>query len=360
MEIRQIIKKTINETLGVPDNIYETSVEISKSIIEKIKNLGSIGLEENLYNFKISGKFRIADYEFSLVDIHLVIHRETKITNPEMTQMSVATEGIKTSDFKVKNQPSSTVELNISFALPENYSSDKFYEFVLSEKSKIIESLSHELMHAYDHYKKPYDNVKNRALYDASVGKITGVFALDVFFHDIYYTLVNESLVRPSEIVAAIRNNDISQKEFIKFLYDTDTYKNLKRISKFTYEGFRENLMREMSIVDELLEEGDFDVKNMSDEEKIDIVLNRTKEVLSKMTIDNFRKIITSDFLEEIIGFQGEKERFFRKFVNSVNRFKNTEDFYRFYEKQFQYVANKMIKKISKLYATTKKSQNSQ
>jgi hypothetical protein len=64
------------------------------------------------------------------------------------------------------------------------------------------------------------------------------------------------------------------------------------------------------------------------------------------------------DFIQSILGFKGEKEKVFNKFVNRVRRFNNYEDFFNFEEKNFKFVANKMLRKIAKLYAIIEKSDN--
>ena len=68
---------------------------------------------------------------------------------------------------------------------------------------------------------------------------------------------------------------------------------------------------------------------------------------------------MTSNILEKMLGLQGEKQRRLKKFIRKIQRFKNTEDFFRNEEKLFKFVANKMIKKISKLYAMTKSKNES-
>ena len=65
--------------------------------------------------------------------------------------------------------------------------------------------------------------------------------------------------------------------------------------------------------------------------------------------------MIKTNFLEELLGFQDEKKKVFDKFVSRVSRFENPKDFVKYYEKFFNYIGDKMIRKISKLYAITQK-----
>jgi hypothetical protein len=59
--------------------------------------------------------------------------------------------------------------------------------------------------------------------------------------------------------------------------------------------------------------------------------------------------------MDELIGFQGQQQVMFRNFIKKVLRFKKPEEFYKYYEKQFKYVADEMIRKISKVYSLVDK-----
>lgn len=351
------IRKIIKEALGVPDNLYETAVDLYNRIIPKFNNFDIDLLDENdTFRIGFQGKFRIADFEFSKVFITFHFEHSKKLKSPEIVGMSVESQSQRTPDMKLKMLKQKTLKLNVRMFLPEEYNYGMLQDFIKSERNDMIESLSHELKHSYNAFKKIYDNPYERALYSGVSGKRFGIWPIDRFFHDIYYTTVNESLVRPSEVAAAIRNNNISQKDFLKFLYDTDTYKNLKRLSEFSYEKFKSEIAQKMDRVNLLLKHiGGYKLNKMSDEEKIDEVLRLVMVNVANWTIDEFKEILTSNFLEELIGFEGEKERIFKRFMHRYQKYKTPEEFFRFYEKLFNHVGNNMIRKIAKLYAITNK-----
>lgn len=350
------LKKQISEALGVPDNLYETSVKLYEKILPKIKNLDIDDLDDD-ENFQIGfqDKFRIADFEFNKVFITFQFVFNNEVEKPDIIAMSVDSQSQKTKDMRLKMIQQKTCKLTIKILLPTWFEFSDFSNFIVSEKNQMIESLSHELKHFYDFYKKLYDNPYERAAYAGVSGKQFGIWPIDRFFHDIYYTTVNESLVRPSEVATAIRNNQISQKEFLKFLTDNDTYLNLKRLKNFSYEKLREEIGQNMEQVDRLLKHLDYKVKKMSDEEKIDEVLRLVTVNVSNWTVAEFKNILTTHFLEELMGFEGEKERVFIRFMNRQQRYKNPEEFFRYYEKLFHFVADRLIRKIAKLYAITGK-----
>jgi cell fate (sporulation/competence/biofilm development) regulator YlbF (YheA/YmcA/DUF963 family) len=356
LEIRQLIKKTINEALGVPNNLYETSVLLYNKMLPKLKNITIDSLnDDEEYTIGFQDKFRIADFEFSKVFITFHFKFIQDISKPEILSMSVESESEKTKDARLKMIRKKTLKLNIKIILPSEFEFENLTDYIKSVKNEMIESLSHELKHSYDAFKKMYDDPIERAIYNAVSGKQFGIWTIDRFLHDIYYTTVNESLVRPSEVAAAIRNNQISQKEFLKFLRDSETYKNLKRISEFSYEKFRSEIGNEMEKVNSLLKHLGFKVKKMSDEKKIDEVLRLIMVNVSNWSIEELKNILTSNFIEIVMGFEGQKAKIFNRFMRRMQGFKSPEEFFKFYEKLFHEVGEKMIRKIAKLYAITEK-----
>lgn len=353
-QVKGLIRNVIREALGVPENIYETANEVFQKFSNSLKKIDSKEpIEPGLYNFNVKGTFRISDFTFSTVKINVKIEENEKFNQPELISMAVTSESKKTKDFKLKLLKYKTINLNIFIIVPENYDNNELYQFLQDNKKEFIVSFTHELKHAYDHYKKIFDNPKQRALYNAVSGRGFGIEPIDLFFHDIYFTLATENLVRPSEVVAAIKNNEISQKDFLDFLKSNDTYKNLKRISNFTFEKLKEELKNHMERIDELLYHMNFPVSESTEDEKINEVLRLIMVNVGNWSIESFKDIITTSMVEEIFGFSGEKEKIFRRFYERQRRFKNPEEFFGFYEKQFHYVADNMLRKIAKLYAIT-------
>lgn len=348
-----MIKKTLVEALGVPDNIYETSIILANEIIDEFKKYPQ---DKNLNNgdiieFRIDGNFRIADYKFPSVKVTVKFETCDKCSEAEILSMHVLSDSKKVDIGKLKNIPTEVVDLHMEILILNDFRYGDLVNFTIENKKEFVTTLSHELKHAYDHFKQPYDKAKVRALYSGISGKRFGIDAIDFFIHDIYYTLFNENLVRPTEIITAIKQNKISQKNFLKFLGSNVTYKNLKRIANFSYENLRKKVEEDLPRVDKFLRALDVDTNGMSDDEKVDKILELVYINISNWSIEQYKSIISTDFLEGLFGFQGEKDRIFQKFVQRNRRFKTTEEFFRFYEKQFKYVANNMLKKVSKLYA---------
>ena len=360
MNLRETISKVIKEALGVPDNIYEISVEVYDEILNQLdkqtRNIKYDDGEVKLY-FLIEKGLRISDFLLPRIIIEFKIHVDKDYNEFELISMNVQSETERpTEDNPTKMKKTEVEDLIMSstFVGPEIFVPEEFKKFFISNKSEFISSVSHELKHSYDHTKGEYESVEYRAGYNAIAGKKFNIKCVDLFFHDLYFVMASENLVRPTEIASAIKENKISQKDFLKFLNNNTTYVNLKRISQFTLEGFKDCLRKEMKSVDKFF----YHVgggEGLSEEEKVDKIIELVYINLVNWKIEAFKEILTSAFIEEILGFRGQKKKTLDNFVRKTIRFeKNPEDFFRYEEKNFRYVANQMIKKISKLYAITK------
>jgi hypothetical protein len=176
----------------------------------------------------------------------------------------------------------------------------------------------------------------------------------DFLFYS-YFIHSIENVVRPTEVASELKSDNISKKDFLKFLINSETYKNLKNAQNFTYEGLKESLYQYIPNIKQQMDEEDFDYEGMSDNEIIDLILKIFLINLSNWKGDEMYKRLISNPLEMILGFKGEKDKFFRRFIGYIQKFgDNYEKFFKTEEKRFHFVATKMIKKISKLYDMAK------
>jgi hypothetical protein len=100
----------------------------------------------------------------------------------------------------------------------------------------------------------------------------------------------------------------------------------------------------------------DVDIENMSDLKKINSVLKLTWLNVTNWQNESLKEVMATDFFEQLLGFEGEKEKFFRKLTSRNENFKNFAEFFSSYQKYFHFISNQMIRKIAKLYAFTNKS----
>jgi hypothetical protein len=353
---RTEIKKVLREALGVPHNIVEVSKNAYQRILNWVKRLDSKDFEYGQgvsMNFRVD--YQIADFRFTTLKVKLGVDEHPKIKTPEIMSMAIRSQSRKTEDMRLEPIKNKTVDLVIVMLVPTDFNYEELPVYFEKNKNEIIENLSHEFKHAYDHFKKLYDNPIQRAEYQSSINLGFNFEPLDIFVHDIYFSSANENLVRPSEISAAIQTGQISQKDFLEFLRSNDTYKNLKRIKDFNIQDFENRILKDEKGLNKLLRKVGEKPKLMTPEEKLESIYKLLYSVISQKKIISFAEMIKTNFLEELLGFQDEKKKVFDKFVSRVSRFENPKDFVKYYEKFFNYIGDKMIRKISKLYAITQK-----
>jgi hypothetical protein len=164
-----------------------------------------------------------------------------------------------------------------------------------------------------------------------------------------------ENLVRPSEFAGAIDAAGITKKEFYNFLMDNRTYKMLDEIRSFTYDKLREDLKNDMSNIIEVFKENNINYLGLSEDQIIDETLHLFFLNIKNWKAEMFHRLLSTNFIESLLGFSNEKEKFFRKYLKNLDRFgENYKKYFEYEEKMFNFVATKMIKKIGKLYDMTK------
>jgi hypothetical protein len=185
-----------------------------------------------------------------------------------------------------------------------------------------------------------------------------------------YYTSIAENLVRPTEIASKLKSENITKSQFKEFLENSSVYKELIEVKNFTFDTLIEGMKAKMNRVDALLEHIGKDPEDMSESEKINMVLRLVYVNLVNIRMDLFIDMISDkgdelrNFLRQISGNvpsyleDDDKEKMDKlkdKFLNYLIKFENNPtEFFKAECEKFNYVATKMLKKISKLYAMAK------
>jgi hypothetical protein len=137
-------------------------------------------------------------------------------------------------------------------------------------------------------------------------------------------------------------------------LKKNDTYQKLVEIREFSYEKMIQDLLGMVDQIEEFFEEVGVNPEeyvNLDDAGKVDILLRIYHNSLLHTKANTLQEMLTTNFIEMVQGFVGEKDTFFRKFLSKMSRFDSYESFFRYQEKVFKIVADKMIRKIAKLYS---------
>ena len=367
--------RIITEALGVPDNILDAA-EMLYNIVEQ--NLNKINSIKDEYQFKGKLKFEIGGKKKVKINSYVLTVYIEQIDDEEgvldIVKMSV--EGgffFNRDTYMRENEPSTNLEFTITFAVGENWKPEDLVKKLQEEKEEHVSSLAHEIKHKYDKQVKQFSLIGDDAEYHATQKRATfGIQVIDmVFFRYLYYISGIENLVRPTEVASLIKQKNITKSKFKEFLNNNLTYKELVEIKNFTFNDFISKLKEEEERLDNLLEHINDDPSNMTIDEKINRVLEIVYIDLVNNKMDLFVRMTThttDDFLRMALDIgllppNAEKNIEGLKKTNEIRQkffnyaIKYQENPTKFFENEFEnfnFVANKMLKKISKLYAMAK------
>lgn len=357
--MKELIKKIIKEAVGVPNNIVNVANQIFNHVIDNLVDTDTV---EEIDDFKIyyEGKFKIGDLKFDAIDYRFEFHIDDKY---EIGIAGMATGGgfKVTKKFKIKSTLNKNAfHLQFIMTVPPGTTGKDIKDYMRKEKTEFISSITHELKHKYDDFKKPKTSLTARGEYMAVTNNnFANITPINKFIHNLYFTHTIENLVRPSELAGAIESGEISKKGFYKFLTNNRVFKDLKEIQGFTYEGFREQLKNYIDKIKVLFDNNDVDYKGLSDNEIIDKVLELLLLNLREWKMKTVRGLLMNSPVEMVFGFQGEKGKFFNKYLQKLSKYEGDfKKYFEYEEKMFNFVATKMIKKISKVYSMTKNDTN--
>jgi hypothetical protein len=184
-----------------------------------------------------------------------------------------------------------------------------------------------------------------------------------------YFIQHVENLVRPTEMATRMKLTGITKEKFREFFENDKVVKELKQIRDFSYSNLIEKLYEQMDRIDVLLEHVGAPYEDMSEEEKIKEIMGLVyinlisikRDVFDKMTEDTNGMVVA---LKRMLGFGGmtspeededEEKRFQKvrhKYLSHLAKYQNKEDQFFVDEcERFNYVATKLIKRLSKIYS---------
>jgi len=367
--------KFINEALGVPDNILDAA-EMLYDIVERdIKSIDSV---EEEYEFDGEIELELGDKHKVMIDSYELKVKIEEIEDQEgvldIISMGMGGGfGFNRDVYMKETEPSTTLELTITFAVGENWEPEGLIEKMEEDRVEHVASLAHEIKHKYDKQSKQFGLIGPDALYQATQRRGNfGIPVLDrVFFRYMYYIHGIENLVRPVEVASLMKSKNITKSQFREFIENSRVYRELVEIKKFTFEDFINQLKDSEDRLDALLNHIGEDPSSMTIDQKIDRVLevayidlvNNRMEMFVRMTehhMDNMIKFgaqlgVLPSHLDKHVEKLEKTDEVRQKFLSYVMKYeKNPTKFFEDEIENFQYIANKMIKKISKVYGLAK------
>jgi len=352
--MRYTKKQLIRETLGVPEGLIEFATEIYHEFISKLEKIKDKKIELlEAYKIKIEKPYKILDVDITSVVIDFSLQKID-----EMDEIIIAgfTQGSKVQlgpDFNLKYVSQPRIKITVRLIISEDATIQDVIDKLKDDENYTLPSFTHEIKHYIDGIKKPFEKHTERVKYQTATKIGFGdISPLNEFSYAVYFISAVENLVRPSELTHMLKMDKVKKENFVEFITSTRIFKELKKIQNFTLEGLKEQLKEYIPSIKKLFEMNSVDFDGMSNEELIDKALELYYVNLSNHLGIMMRERLTTSPIEQLIGFIGDKDVFFRKFVNEITKYQNDIDgFYLSQENKFHREATKMIKKLSKLYA---------
>jgi hypothetical protein len=382
MNLRNHIKKVLREAVGVPEGIHDSS-EILMS--EIIANLGNIHKVRNNYydlDLNFESPLIIADLRLDKIGVVIDLHpQDMEMDKPVLMSAGVPSQTKGKPDIK-KKKPFVEISLNkdqifinFAFAISEDMDIDDVKEWFLDKDNinNLIPTVTHELKHVYDNYKKKYEPVGSRVDYmvynkfiTGGVGGTCSPIRNKLFL--MYFFSKIENLVRPSEIYSHMMVNKITKEEFLNELKSMDVYKYISYGMNYSTETLKDELLLDFDCVNEVLKANDIPHMDVSVDEQIETYMNVIPKIVANESARKFVSHIQSfevmgkNSLEQLFTMLGVRreddetmkykqarmDEYMRKLIA---RSENPEKFYDFIQKFINFNSEKIFKKISKVYS---------
>lgn len=352
MKLLKTISKIISERLGVPDNIAEVAEVLYEKIYNRLPN--SIDVDDlQTEVFDIPGKYNIGDITINGFKIgftyqeypeNTLMGLQHRMSGKLSQQMSKA--------FMIYTEPEDFAVIYINL-LGEESMTGKDVKYIMREnKDKLIPALAHEIKHYYDDIKNSYEKITTEAEYastsEVNLGQIEPI---NEFIHYMYYIHHIENLVRPSELYTYIKMNKINKKQFYDYFTKHHIIEKLRTIKNYSYDELINKLKNDIPDIKHAFDINNIPYEGYSDQQIIDEVIKLTMIALGNFKGQSIQSMLISSWGEQILGLRGEKAKFFEKYLEKLeSESNNPKRFFNKEIKKMNFMAEKTIKKIAKLY----------
>jgi len=353
----------LDEELGVPEGILDVGEKVYDSTIKFLENFKGDIDDLEVGSLSLKGDFKVSDVLFDEIFVEFKIQEHVSISGVKVYGFFIKNRTAVTKALKIKSvDDPKKMYIGFNLLIEPGIDVQDICQDLKKERKEYIPHISHEIKHAFDSIKKkeenPIDIVKYRVTQDVKeyfgfVPEISKFLFFSYFIHSV------ENLVKPTELAASMRMNNVSKKEFLNFFLKSEIFKTLKDIQNFNYEEFKKKLATgdNIKFIKLVYNNSGKSYDGMSNEEIVDDFLKIFYSGFNIKRVQIMEQILTSSRLEELIGFEGEKHKFFQKYIQDVEKY--GDDYNRFFrgeEKFFHQISTMMIKKLAKLYAMIKEN----
>jgi len=356
------------EKLGVPEEFIEQVSEIYDDFLSDLSQISQREINKNIFSEELLiGKYDIdlKDKTYTIPILFNFIEVEEEMLKEGKPVLVSAGQGSETlpkfgDDNKIKMEPKpskSVILLRVAFSdIP---TSQDLIEIV--KRNFTSDVLAHELKHLFDAQTRGEYNLEEIAFYNSIQINKFPEFIQELFFL-LYYTTHIENSVRPSEMYQKMKKEKISKEEFKDFFENHKIIKHLKKAKNFSLKDFIEKLKNDETMNRVINEE---DYQREFDEPYKDmlkvILIN-----LNQRYIEEFEKI-TPKLIIDLAVITGDysKEESLTRYLDEVLSKKSKEikkplNYFVKLEKLLNFVGDKMIKKLSKLYDMTQEQEDNE
>jgi len=351
--------KILNEAVGVPKGIELSARKVYDDIIRFLENNPEYAT--NKQKFELRNDYGFSDYYIDMIEVNIE-HIEAIIDKSQIGDMGFRASTMREGG-RLKIIDSTTFPLQITIARPKNdlIKYDDVMSLLKTDAPKHISKIAHELKHGYDGYKNIGGlKIGDVAQYNAFYNSRFGNEVIDKFMFDTYFAIRMEFLVRPSQLYTLAKEKDITKKDFIIFLEETDLYKTLREIANKSYEDFRGQLKENMDFINKVIQNFQNVTIPEDDEGKIDLFLRGIYETLSVKMMENFiEKINNNNPVDGLLSMFGnvqmmsdEDEKLIKDFIKKLSKYTNREvEFFKYMIEENQYKSRQAIKKLGGIYS---------
>lgn len=360
-----MVTQLLSEAVGVPKNIIESASELYEIVLSQIKNLDRHDTKQEFYEEDLN--LSISDYIIDELDLTVTIDEIDGYDGPVvMASAGVSNDFTFDRNVLMKvNYKDNSIDLYLNFISPESgWEPQEVYQLFIEDRVNLISILAHEMKHKFDKQKKLADLIGSDADYQtySSSGLEFGIPIINEFMRYSYFIQGVENLVRPTEMATRMKLNGITRDKFRDFFENDKVIVELKQIRNFSYDYLVEKLKEQMGSVEGLLSHANVPYETMSEDEKIEVVMDIVYFNLLSAKKDNFDRM-TSDgdemrrALMRSLGMGNNDEdegleEVRNKFLNHISKYQN--NVHKFFVdecERFNYETTKLIKKISKIYS---------
>lgn len=384
MSLRKRIKRILRESVGVPEGIHNSAETFMSELIANLGNLKKVRKDFFETTLTFENPLRINDLTLEKINVFITLIRQKfEVDGVKWISASVPSQTSGKPDLTKKNpKVGQTLDkdklyISIDFAVDDEMGIEDVKQWFLNNQNSknLISTISHELKHLYDAFKQEYKSVKTMVDYitfnKTGTGQVGGLCVpiMEKFFL-VYYLSDIETLVRPTEIYSHMMTNNITKEGFLEELKSTDIYEFILKGINYKTEVLENELVKDFDCVNSVLDANDFPFMNYDKEEKIEAYMGVIPDIILSTSAESFVEYIISfernfgmsalDDLARLLGINvpedpedmALKQKRMDEYLQKIKtRAENPEKFYDFLEKTINFNANKVLKKISKVYS---------